>query len=148
MRTPVGAGVVVWATLDRVRVAFAPGQVKTYLASAASAWTTISDGSSGSPRDRLGRMVARLMREGLAQCEACGALLSDPVSRAVGRGPECRRSTMARQRGTMEQRIAGYLCEPSDEAVDELLALQSDDELALILVDNGWTVAADVGGGR
>ena len=43
----------VWVRLDRVRVAFAPGQVKTYVASAASTWRTLSDGTSDSPRDRV-----------------------------------------------------------------------------------------------
>src|SRR5690606_442461 len=103
--TPAGTGVVVCATHDVVRIAAAPDQIKTYLASAATNWTTVSDGSSGSSDDRFARMVARLAHEGIAQCEVCGARLSDPVSRAVGRGPECRRSAMARQRGTPEQRI-------------------------------------------
>lgn len=93
-------------------------------------------------------MIARLAHEGIAHCEACGARLSDPVSRAVGRGPECRRAAMARQRGPIERRIANYLRDSSDEAVEDFIRLQSDDELALILVDDGWAAVAEGGGGR
>ncbi len=139
--TPAGTGVVVWARLDQVRVVFAPGQSKTYVASATTKWTTLSDGTSDSPRDRIARMVARLAHEGIAHCDVCGARLSDPVSRAVGRGPECRRSAMERHRGTPEQRLANYLREDSDEATEEFLSLRSDDDLALILIDNGWATS-------
>ncbi|MFO0680517.1 MAG: DUF6011 domain-containing protein [Sandaracinus sp.] len=94
---------VVDETVDRVRVVFPGGAVRTFLLRSTNEWDTISEGTSDSFADRSSRMLARLMRAGEATCERCGRALRDQVSRALGTGPECRRKLSEPERARIDR---------------------------------------------